>query len=202
VEPAIWPPSHCEALKEFVTKGMSYSDAANALNARFGTAYSRNAALGRARRMGLGEPDRPPPTPGTVESQFQRAVSSRTDDPALLKLLRCRPVFSRVEGVQLRCVEVAPRHLELIEIEEGDCRYPYGGDEEGDAITFCGRPRRKGSSYCAPHFHLARNPDVPAKRAVSVAPLRLVAAAGKFQVEVVRNGTQEAPEGVRSFKSI
>jgi GcrA cell cycle regulator len=200
VEPAVWPPAHCEALKEFVTKGMSYADAANAINARFGTAYSRNAALGRARRMGLGEPDRPKPTLGAKESPFQRAVRPRPDDSALLTLLRSRPVFLRAEGVQLRCVELTPRDLELIELEEGNCRYPYGGDEEGEAITFCGHPRREGSSYCTPHFHLARDPDVPAKRVISAAPLRLIAAAGKFQVEVVRNGTQEAPEGIRSFK--
>jgi len=202
MEPAAWPPAHCEALREFVTKGMSYADAADAINARFGTAYSRNAALGRARRMGFGEARRPDLTPKTIEAQSQRVVQPRTDDFALLKLLRRPPVFSRLKGAQLRCVEVAPRHLELIELEKGDCRYPYGGDEEGEAITFCGHPRRKGSSYCTPHFHLTRNPDVPSERTTSVAPLRLVAAVGNFKVETVRNGTQETPESIRSFKCI
>ena len=56
VESAIWQPAHCEALKEFVTKGMSYTDATNAINARFGTAYSRSAALGRARARGWTSP--------------------------------------------------------------------------------------------------------------------------------------------------
>ena len=51
--------------------------------------------------------------------------------------------------------------LSLIELEHGDCRYPYGGDEEGEAITFCGHPRRPGSSYCGPHFQLSRNPVEP-----------------------------------------
>jgi GcrA cell cycle regulator len=200
VEPASWPPSHCEALKEYVAKGMSYTDATNALNARFGTAYSRSAALGRARRMRLGQPRRPDLTSKTIEAQSQRVGRPRTDDFALLKLLRCPPVFSRLKGTQLRCVEVAPRHLELIELEKNNCRYPYGGGEEGEAITFCGHPRRKGSSYCTPHFHLTRNPDVPTERATSVAPLRLVAAVGNFKVETVRNDTQETPESIRSFK--
>jgi GcrA cell cycle regulator len=31
-------------------------------------------------------------------------------------------------------------------------------DEENEAITFCGHPRRPGSSYCGPHFHLSRDP--------------------------------------------
>ena len=68
------------------------------------------------------------------------------------------PVFEREETVKLRCVETDPRHLSLPELEPGDCRYPYGGDEEGEAITFCGQPCREDSSYCAPHFHLTRGP--------------------------------------------
>ena len=68
------------------------------------------------------------------------------------------PILEPVEPVKLRCVEIDPRHLSLAELEAGDCRYPYGGDEEGEAITFCGHPRREDSSYCAAHFHLTRNP--------------------------------------------
>ena len=202
VELAVWPPAHCEALKEFVTKGMSYAEAANAINARFGAAYSRNAALGRGRRMGLGEPPRPDPVPRATGERFQRDASQRADDFALLKSLRRGPVLAGVEGTPLRCVGLVPRYLELSQLERGDCRYPFGGDEEGEEITFCGHPRRNGASYCTPHFHLARNPDVPTERIVSVAPLRLVAAAGKFQVEEVRNGTAEAAQGIRSLKCI
>jgi GcrA cell cycle regulator len=38
---------------------MSFSRIADAINAKFKTAYSRNAAIGRAKRMGLAGPDRP-----------------------------------------------------------------------------------------------------------------------------------------------
>ena len=176
MEPAGWPSSHCEALKEFVTQGMSYRDAADALNARFGTAYSRDAALGRARRMGLGAPDRSESQPILAEEQLQRPRERpwSTNDFGPLEFFRRRPVFERVERVQLRCVEVVPRHLALIELGRGDCRFPYGGDLDGEAITFCGRPRRKASSYCTPHYHLTREPVVPDERPVSAAPLRLV----------------------------
>jgi GcrA cell cycle regulator len=96
------------------------------------------------------------------------------DDFRPREFFRRRPVFEPVERVQLRCVEVDPRHVLLVDLKRGDCRYPYGGDEEGEPITFCGHPRRKGSSYCTPHFHLTRDPALPAERAVSAAPLRLV----------------------------
>src|SRR5579864_3967144 len=63
-----WEEAHSRALREFIEKGMSFAQAARALNQRFGTAYSRNAAIGRARRMGLSGPPQaagqePPPTP-------------------------------------------------------------------------------------------------------------------------------------------
>ena len=53
VEQVSWPPEHSQALREYHAKGMSYSQIAKALNARFATAYTRSAALGRAKRMGL-----------------------------------------------------------------------------------------------------------------------------------------------------
>jgi GcrA cell cycle regulator len=49
-----WEEAHSVALREYVEKGMSFAEAARSLNQRFGTAYSRNAAIGRARLPGQG----------------------------------------------------------------------------------------------------------------------------------------------------
>jgi hypothetical protein len=73
--------------------------------------------------------------------------------------------------------EIDPRYLSLVDLEPGDCRFPYGGDKEGEAITFCGRPRRQGTSYCAAHFYLTRGPDAAPERAGGTVSLRLVEAA-------------------------
>ena len=54
-----WAPEHSAALREFVARGMSYAEPPTRINARFGTAYSRSAAIGRAKRMGLVVPARP-----------------------------------------------------------------------------------------------------------------------------------------------
>jgi GcrA cell cycle regulator len=48
-----WTPEHSNALREHLAKGMSYSEVAEAINAKFNTAYTRHAAIGRARRLGL-----------------------------------------------------------------------------------------------------------------------------------------------------
>ena len=58
-----WAPKHSDALREYLARGMSYSEIADAINAKFKTAYSRSAAIGRAKRMGLAGPDRPEDRP-------------------------------------------------------------------------------------------------------------------------------------------
>jgi GcrA cell cycle regulator len=95
----------------------------------------------------------------------------------VIEFRRPMPIFERVETVRLRCVEIVPRHLALVDLEPGDCRYPYGGDEEGEAITFCGHPRRPDASYCTAHFHLTRGPGSIPERGVGTVSLRVVEAA-------------------------
>ncbi|MGZ3361537.1 MAG: GcrA family cell cycle regulator [Xanthobacteraceae bacterium] len=172
-----WQAAHSQALREYLARGMSYLEIADALNARFGTAYSRSSAIGRARRMGLAGPERPGDSLERWPKRPPRADASRLYQPRerhVPEFFRPIPVFERVELPKLRCVELVPRHLSLVDLEADDCRYPCGGDEEGEAITFCGHPRREGSSYCAPHFHLTRNPDIRLEREAGTASIRLV----------------------------
>jgi GcrA cell cycle regulator len=171
-----WAPEHSDALREYVARGMSFSEIADAINTKFKTAYSRNAAIGRAKRLGLGGPAGPQRSP-RVRPRLERLREVRPAESRRSELHWPKPALEKTEPIKLRCVEVEPRHLSLIELERGDCRYPYGGDSEGEAITFCGHPRRPGSSYCTPHFHLSRNPDLPPERAVGTASVRVVEAA-------------------------
>jgi len=173
-----WTAEHCQALREHFARGLSYSEIAAAINAKFKTAYSRNATIGRAKRMGIAISDRPKTAPKHLPAkqpskdqapQLRRRREDRASD-----FIWPVPVFAPAEMPKLRCVEIDPRHLSLMELERGDCRYPYGGDEEGEAIAFCGHPRRKGSSYCAPHFHLTRGPGTASERAAGIVSLRIV----------------------------
>jgi len=156
-----WAPEHSDALRELIARGMSFSEAALAINSRFNTSYSRSAALGRARRLGLGPDDRQQPSMPTKPAELHKIAEPSPGNFRALALPWPTPVFKEAVPVKLRCIGIEPRHLSLIELEHGDCRYPYGGDEEGEAITFCGHPRRPGSSYCSPHFQLSRNPVEP-----------------------------------------
>lgn len=171
-----WAPEHSDALRECLAEGMSFAESANAINARFNTAYSRNATIGRAKRMGLAGSGRR----AGLNRSPQRLSAPRLHkncerQPAESK--RPVPVSERAERIKLRCVQIVPRHLSLMDLEVGDCRYPYGGDDDGEVITFCGHPQREGSSYCAGHFHLTRGPGTASERAAVPVSLRLVEAA-------------------------
>jgi GcrA cell cycle regulator len=172
MEPTDWAPEHSGALRDFLGLGLSCSEAAAAINARFKTAYSRSAALGRARRMGLAGLDRLRPPPHLTPLPPGGPHEVRAAEPRSSGFHWPKPVFGG--AVKLRCVGINPRHLSLTELEHGDCRFPYGGDEDGEAITFCGRPRRPDSSYCAPHFHLSRGPGTLSERTACAVLLRMV----------------------------
>lgn len=176
MEPTSWASEHSDALREHLAKGLSFSAVVKAINSRFGTTYSRSAALGRARRMGLTGDDRPKPWLEARPPNLQLVGEVRSAESRAPAFHWPAPVSERARPEKLRCVDVQPRHLTLIELERNDCRYPYGGDEEGKAITFCGHPSQPDSSYCTPHFHLSRNPIEPPERVASTASLRVVKA--------------------------
>ena len=171
-----WAPAHSDALREYLAKGMSFADIANAINAKFDTAYSRNATIGRAKRMGLAGPDRRA-EPNRWPQRLSAPRLHKLRERQAAESKRLLPVSERAERINLRCVQILPRHLSLIDLEAGDCRYPYGGDEDGEPITFCGHPQREGSSYCAGHFHLTHGPGTASELAAVPVSLRLVEAA-------------------------
>ena len=152
-----WAPAHCDTLRKMLAGSLSYSEIAAALNAIFHTTYSRSAVIGRAKRMGLAgmRPEgRPKPSPKARPPGLHRPREHHGAE-----FRRREPILEPVEPVKLRCADIDPRHLSLADLQAGDCRYPYGGDEEGEPITFCGHPRHENSSYCAAHFKLTRNTE-------------------------------------------
>jgi GcrA cell cycle regulator len=172
-----WREEHSQALREYLAKGLSYLEIVEAINAKFNTTYSRSAALGRAKRLGLAGPDQPGESLKHFPKRPPKAGASQLRPPRerhVPEFMPRMPIFEPTEMPKLRCVEIVPRHLVLVDLEPGDCRYPYGGDQEGEAITFCGHPQRKGSHYCPPHFQLTRNPDIPLGRPIGTVLLRLV----------------------------
>jgi GcrA cell cycle regulator len=177
MEPGHWSSEQSDALRDYFFKGLSYAEIGREINARFGTAYTRSAVIGRARRLGLAAPDRMT-SPSIVPSLPGEPCALSPRRPALPGLnLPPQSALKPANPVKLRCVGVRPRLIALVELERGDCRYPYGGDKEGEEISFCGHPRQPGSSYCAPHAQLTRAPGAASGRTAGAVVLRLIFAA-------------------------
>jgi len=145
-----------------LTKMISQNYPARVIAERLGT--SRNAVLGKSNRMGISMV-KPKSTPNVRKPKIKKAspLPRAPQQPRVYReVLRIVPanihggmrIVRAVEADQpaLRCVEIEPRHLSLIDLEPGDCRYPYGDGP----MTFCGHPKHAESSYCFQHFHLCR----------------------------------------------
>ena len=177
MQPFIWAPEQSDALRDCLSRGMSYGQAASAINARFGTEFTRNAVVGRAKRLGLKTVSarktllRPRPRGCAPEAapKAPQKVARPTGTPA--------SVPEPVKPVKLRCVGIKPRLIAFADLEPGDCRYPYGGEREGEAYAFCGHPRIPHSSYCRPHHALTHGPGTASERMAVPVALRLIKAA-------------------------
>jgi GcrA cell cycle regulator len=151
-----WSLEHDAALKRLRKAGYSSSQIALELWTEFRTTYSRNAVIGRLHRLGLTDSRANPHRPGIVK---QRAMSNSGPSMPRIRKPAVRPILTR-ETAALRCAEIEPRHVALVDLEPGDCRYPYG---EGD-YTFCGHPKLSDCSYCERHYALVQGDGTRSER--------------------------------------
>ncbi len=166
-----WTPEHSQALREYVARGMSFArDRGGDQCAVRDRLYAqcrhrpRQADAGSSDRSGTGI-GRALRRPAHRGSRGQAEIARQSGRQTAATGTGQRPGRSRrASPTPLR------RHRphgssHSFELEPGDCRYPYGGDKDDEPIAFCGHPRRAGSSYCTPHFHLTRGVGTEAERA-------------------------------------
>ncbi len=142
--PTAWIPEHDEALRKHLKAMLSFSEAAAAINREFGTDYSRNAAIGRANRLGL--KSRCPKSGGLHAKSRPVRLETRVaakPQPAI-RQFAC-------DETGLRIADVVPRHLNLLELGLEHCHWPYGDRD----YTFCGCEAFDGGPYCEPHAALS-----------------------------------------------
>jgi GcrA cell cycle regulator len=162
-----------EELKRLYVAGLSGSQIA----AEMRRGLSRNAIIGRIHRTGLNGNTERQRQPTTREGREQRRVEREARKNERRKWQRQqfridnpRPT---IQETQLRCVEIAPRNLSLVDLEPNDCRYPYGDSP----FAFCGHPKFAGSSYCVAHHFLTIGPGTSSERAANRVPTRFLEAA-------------------------
>jgi GcrA cell cycle regulator len=174
---SIWDEERSNDLAARLANGETFRTIGAELTAKYKVKISRNSCIGRARRMGLESVRKP--------GEADPANATKVKRPKRERLIRVkpkpaehRPVYNVVKSggggfriqesrtsdmPSLRCVEIEPRHLTLLDLASGDCRYPYGGDFEGEPITFCGHPAQTDKPYCRKHADLCFTEPKPRK---------------------------------------
>lgn len=141
-----WSDASSARLRELHDNKFSFSVIASMITSEFGKSISRNAAIGRAHRMGLDRrvaamitvTRRAPPRPRVAKPKIARPAS----EPEL-----------EITEIELRQADVEALQVSLIDLEFGQCRYPYGDGP----FTFCALPAFEDGCYCAAHFALTHS---------------------------------------------
>jgi GcrA cell cycle regulator len=151
-----WPAKHIELLRSEHAKGSSAVQIAAALARAFRAGYTRNAVCGKVHRLRLG---------GVVKPRMPRKKRHQPYKP--------RPKVEKPAGVvllqspeypHLRCVEIEPLNLDLLDLNSNDCRYPYG---DAAPFRFCGHPAIEGKAYCLSHLALCTGMGTSSERSAA-----------------------------------
>lgn len=129
-----WTAERVDILKKCWAGGLSASQTAGELGG-----CTRNAVIGKASRMGLLQPDKPPQV-GTI-TRPPRAKKDRFIQPPP-KIVK--PVLPPDES------EFA---VSIDDIGMEQCRYPLG-DPSLPGFMFCGAGKMESSPYCTRHHRL------------------------------------------------
>lgn len=153
-----WTPEQTEMAIKLFELGISASQAAKRINGAFDDNKSRNSVIGKWHRMGLVRhmgfkpTDRKP----LKASSIVKPTSKDFQGPSIAKrvniLREIAAEMRRVSEPAPVAEGPAPRLLPLVDLENGDCRFPIS---EVDGIhLFCALPKQAGSSYCCGHAKL------------------------------------------------
>lgn len=169
-EASPWTEERIEKLKTLcAARKLSFSQIA----AELGGGISRNAAIGKANRLGLeGRSVGREPGPKVNRQRTGMGAVVQKINAAVQKINSKAQPKIKPEPFVPACVEVEPRNLAFHDLEENDCRFAYGDNP----FTFCGHPKTQGSSYCASHHRLCKA-GIPQRRG-GVSPLEFGKAKG------------------------
>lgn len=144
----VWTKERVAQLRELHAQGLSFGDIAGKLGG-----VSRNAAIGKARRIGLGlsAPVRKP-----YAGQERKKISAKQTTPrkrfdptdAILP-----PLPVQYDGAD---VPIEQRRT-LLQLNNHVCKWPFGSSGAAD-FFFCGGDVEVGRPYCGRHCRVAYVP--------------------------------------------
>ncbi len=149
-----WTDEQSSVLAELIAAGRSSSQAAEAINAQFGTIFTRNSIIGRCNRLGLQRVTRP--GDGAIRVRKHKDRVRIVADGGRSGGLRIITSRQSADVIKLRCVAI--ECVTPFDDVTG-CWYP----NDGDAHLWCNGPRQEGSSFCPAHHALVWVPPRPSE---------------------------------------
>lgn len=144
-----WTDERIELLKVLFGRGLSASQIAFELGHA-----TRNAVIGKIHRLGLSRETAKKTAAPRVPRESKISVTRVNSNSHVLRVM---PAVE-VAQYELKCVEIVPLNVSLLELATDGCHYIPGDD-----LLYCGHPSLEGKSYCAPHYYLCFAPSAPRK---------------------------------------
>lgn len=157
-----WTDARIDRMKQLLGQGLS----ATAIAAAIGPNVTRNAVIGKVKRMGLNLQG---PLSSTSRILAGRTPGDWRRSPAPAKSPRTYSSlkeafgpsrFLRPEPLPEPIADTAipfGQRRKLVDLTEFTCRWPVG-DPGQDGFFFCGSQARDGSPYCTGHHRVAYHP--------------------------------------------
>lgn len=143
-----WTVERIDLMKSLYATGISTSIIAAEINGATGSVFTRNAIIGKVHREKLELRGK------AWNNRESKSKKTRARKPKVsIHAARWGAVDPGakppIELAEIRLADVVPRHVLLLDLQDNECRYPYGDEN----FTFCGHATH-GEPYCAPHRHL------------------------------------------------
>ena len=138
----LWSRERIEYLAQEWRHGWSFAELRDSINERFGSCLTRSAIAGKVARMGL----------KTTEPRTRIAPKPPRAPRKVVQLTIAAKPVKQVSPPP----DVLPPTIwkDLLELKDGDCRYPYGNTVP---FPFCGLPAIPGLPWCPFHARLCYN---------------------------------------------
>ena len=118
--------------------GRSYHEVAAMMSAAFGIEITKNACIGKARRLGVAMRNQTPRP--RLQQPIVKIRTIRADAPIAPKMPR----------------RLKPGHVNIYELRAGVCRWPLGPMLALPPFMYCGEPADISCPYCEHHTRMAR----------------------------------------------
>jgi hypothetical protein len=133
-----WTPQIDDRMRELHATKLTFTEIAARLNADFGLSTTRNACIGRGRRLGLPLRAHPPP----------RSTPKKLPKPRIRKKRQRQPPTPIVPDAPA----IVPGRLSMLQLTYGVCRWPSGTKPP---YTYCGEPVYGDKAFCLEHCRRA-----------------------------------------------